>query len=42
VMEKVLVHATTVGIAGNQLVIHGLSKTGRRRGTCYEGVIAIL
>jgi len=39
VMEKLLVHATTVGTAGNQLVIHGLSKSGRRRGSCYRGFL---
>lgn len=43
VMQKVVVHATTVGIAGNQLVIHGLSKKpADAEAPAIGGVIAIL
>jgi hypothetical protein len=42
VMEKLLVHATTVGTAGNQLVIHGLSKTTGAEAPAIGVVIAIL
>jgi hypothetical protein len=42
VMEELLVHATTVGTAGNQLVIHGLSKTTGAEAPAIGVVIAIL
>jgi hypothetical protein len=42
VMEKLLVHATTVGTAGNQLVTHELSKTAEAEALAIGGVIAIL
>jgi hypothetical protein len=42
VMETLLVHTTTVGTAGNQLVIHGLSKTADAEAPAIGVVIAIL
>jgi len=42
VMDKLLVHATTVGTAGKQLVIHGLSKTADAEALAIGGVIVML
>jgi hypothetical protein len=41
-MEELLVHATTVGTAGNQLVTHGLSKTTDAEAPAIGVVIPIL
>jgi hypothetical protein len=41
-METLLVHTTTVGTAGNQLVIHGLSKTAGAEAPAIGVVTAIL
>jgi hypothetical protein len=38
-MEKLLVHATTVGTAGNQLVIHELSKTADAEALAIGGFV---
>jgi hypothetical protein len=42
VMEKLLVHATTVGTAGKQLMIHELPRTADAEALAIGGIIAML
>jgi hypothetical protein len=42
VTEKLLIHATSVGTAGNQLVIHELSKTPESEVLASRDVVASL